>query len=126
MATSEVLDGDFDSILSVLEQYFRGLHMGDADKLKAIFHEDTWLKAPGVRRSLSMWLDDVKNRQKPAEIDSPFRFKVLSIDIVKEQAMAKVYCPLFEFHYIDFIGLLKEQEQWKIVNKMYVDTKQAF
>jgi hypothetical protein len=35
--------------------------------------------------------------------------------------MVKVKCPLFDFNYVDFLGLLKEQGQWLIVNKMYSD-----
>jgi len=35
--------------------------------------------------------------------------------------MVKVECPLFDCEYIDFLGLLKENQQWLIVSKMYVD-----
>ena len=117
---------DFDLVSIVLHRYFSGLHFGDVAKLKAIFHEDAWLKAPNARRSLTQWLSDVENRPIPANLNKPFNFKVLAIDIVQDQAMAKVYCPLFDFHYIDFLGLLKEQGQWKIVSKMYTDTGKEY
>jgi len=35
--------------------------------------------------------------------------------------MVKLECPLFEYCYIDFLGLLKEDGRWKIVTKMYTD-----
>ncbi len=38
---------------------------------------------------------------------------------VDDQAMAKVDVPLLAAHFIDFLGLLKEDGTWKIVNKMY-------
>ena len=101
--------------------YFDGLHYGDVAKLRTLFHHDTWLKAPGKRRSLEQWLADVASRETPAQQERPFAFQLLSIDVVKDQAMVKIQCPLFVFGYIDFLGLLKEQGKWLIVSKMYTD-----
>lgn len=107
----------------ILQGYFDGLYHGDVIKLTSLFHPDAWLKAPGVRRSLAQWLEDVATRSTPAELNKPFLFKILSIDVVQDQAMAKIHCPLFDFNYIDFLGLLKEEGKWKIVTKMYTDIK---
>jgi len=112
------------AILSVLNSYFEGIHYGDVAKLESICHPDLWLKAPGIRRSLIQWLNNVANRPIPAKLNKPFNFKVLSLDLVQDQAMAKIYCPLFKFNYIDFIGLLKEDGLWRIVSKMYTDVKE--
>jgi hypothetical protein len=112
---------DFTSITGILHRYFDGLHHGDVDKLAAQFHPDAWLKAPGARRSLNQWLTDVSSRPAPAILNKPFEFQILSIDIVQDQAMAKIHCPLFDFNYVDFLGLLKEEGQWRIVTKMYTD-----
>ena len=114
---------DFEIITAIIENYFNGLHDGDVTKLRSIFHQDAWLKAPGVRRSLEQWLEAVADRSVPAQQSKPFNFKILSIDVVQDQAMAKIQCPLFDFNYIDFLGFLKEQGQWLIVNKMYTDVK---
>lgn len=115
--------GDFESITAIIQAYFNGLHNGDVTKLKSIFHQDTWLKAPGVRLSLEQWLKAVADRAVPAQQSRPFNYKILSIDVVQDQAMVKIHCPLFDFNYVDFLGLLKEQNQWQIVNKMYTDIK---
>jgi len=112
---------DFSRISAILQNYFDGLHHGDVDKLAAQFHPDAWLKAPGTRRSLNQWLTDVSSRPVPAALNKPYAFEILSIDVVQDQAMAKIKCPLFEFNYVDFLGLLKEQGQWRIVTKMYTD-----
>jgi len=114
---------DFADITDILHQYFDGLHHGDTAKLKSLFHGDAWLKAPGIRRSLTQWLTDVEKRSVPAQLNKPFNFKILAIDVVQDQAMAKIFCPLFDFNYIDFLGLLKEGGQWRIVSKMYTDIK---
>lgn len=117
-ATSNLND-----IEAVLHSYFDGLYHGDVAKLNSIFHPDAWLKAPGVRRSLNQWLKDVAERTTPAELNQARAFKILAIDVVQDQAMAKIHCPLFDFNYIDFLGLLKEEGKWSIVNKMYSDIK---
>jgi hypothetical protein len=120
--TKQVLS-DFDKVTEIVQLYFYGLHQGDVGKLRSIFHVDVWLKTPGKRLSLEQWLTDVTHRPSPTEQGKPFEFKILSIDVVQDQAMVKIQCPLFDFDYIDFLGLLKEQDQWLIVNKMYTDVQ---
>lgn len=124
MQKSQDKSADIDVIESLIEQYFQGLHNGDTDLLKSIFHHDVFLKAPGNRRSMDQWLSDVTTREAPIKQGRLFDFKVLAIDIVKDQAMVKVQCPLFDFNYVDFLGLLKEQGRWLIVSKMYIDISQ--
>lgn len=114
---------EFQTVMLVIQDYFDGLYYGDTEKLRNIFHEDVFLKAPDLRRSLSEWLNAVENRPVPYQQGSAYNFKLLSIEIVKDQAMVKLECPLFNYFYIDYLGLLKENGQWKIVNKMYTDTK---
>lgn len=114
---------DLIAIEAIIQDYFYGLYHGDVAKLTSIFHPDVWLKAPGVRHSLAQWLENVANRSTPAELNQLFEFKILSVDVVQDQAMVKIQCPLFDFNYIDFLGLLKEQDQWLIVNKMYTDVQ---
>lgn len=121
MTTAPSKLNDFDTITAIVQEYFDGLHNGDVLKLQSIFHHDAWLKAPGVRRSREQWLANVSNRPIPAQQGRSFEFKLLSIDVVKDQAMVKIECPLFDFNYIDFLGLLKEDGKWLIVSKMYTD-----
>ncbi|MGH1350798.1 MAG: nuclear transport factor 2 family protein [Methyloligellaceae bacterium] len=106
-------------ITKMTEAYFIGLHEADIEKLKAVFHEDTVLKAPGIRRTRDEWLNLVASRPVPQKEGYSFNYKILSIDIMGEQAMVKVYCPLLGSEFIDFLGFLKEGSDWKIVNKMY-------
>lgn len=125
MKKTQVTHDDFTIITGIINHYFDGLHHGDVAKLSSIFHVDAWLKAPGIRRSLQEWLTDVANRTTPKQQGRSYEFKLLSLDIVQDQAMAKIQCPLFDFNYIDYLGLLKENDQWLIVNKMYTDLKEV-
>ena len=121
MTNTSPESSDFNIITAIVQEYFDGLHNGDVLKLKSIFHHDAWLKAPGIRLSREQWLANVSKRPTPKEQRRSCEFKLLSIDVVKDQAMVKIECPLFDFNYIDFLGLLKEKGQWLIVNKMYTD-----
>lgn len=108
-------------IRQLMQDYFDGLYHADTEKLDSIFHDDVVLKAPGLRRPKTQWLQAVASRPVPADQSEPYRFNILTIDIVADQAVVKLECPLAEHFYIDFIGLLKEGGQWLIVNKMYCD-----
>ncbi len=112
---------DMQDITDMTEAYFMGLHHADIEKLDGIFHEDMVLKAPGIRRSKQEWLGLVAARLIPAMEGHEFRYKTLSMDIAGDQAMVKVYCPLLGSEFFDFLGFLKEDGQWMIVNKMYAD-----
>ena len=110
---------DAQIIEALLQDYFDGLYEGDVAKLRNVFHDDAWLKGNNYRKSRDEWLAAVATRPIPKDEGMDYGFKVISLDIVDDQAMAKVDVPLLAAHFIDFLGLLKEDGTWKIVNKMY-------
>lgn len=110
---------DFEAIIDLLNEYFDGLYNGDVETLRRIFHDDAWLKGNGYRKTRDEWLDAVANRPIPRDEAMPFDFNIVSLEIIDNQAMAKVDVPLLAAHFIDFLGLLKEDGAWKIVNKMF-------
>jgi hypothetical protein len=114
---------DFDRVIKIVKDYFDGLHNADVKKLSSIFHDDVFLKSPGQRRSVNQWLEDVANREVPATLGHGYNYKITAIDVVDDQAMVKLECPLFSHQYIDYLGLLKEDNRWLIVSKMYTDVK---
>ncbi|MGP9801257.1 nuclear transport factor 2 family protein [Rheinheimera sp. NSM] len=114
-------DTDLPAITALLGQYFDGLHRADTALLNQIFDDDARLYAPEVRRSKQQWLELVANRPVPAALGHAFAYQVLSVECLGGQALAKVSCPLLGRHYIDYLSLLKEQGQWRIVAKLYAD-----
>jgi len=118
-ATGDFGANEFKLVMTLVSDYCDGLYYGDVLKLRAIFHPDAFLKAPGLRRSLEQWLDAVAIRPVPDQQGESYNFKLLSIEIIKDQAMVKLECPLFDSRYLDFLGLLKENGRWLIHNKMY-------
>lgn len=117
----DVGEQNFIAVMHIVSEYFHGLYHGDVKRLRKIFHHDAYLKAPNLRRCLEEWLLAVEQRASPESLAQDFKCRLLSIEIIKDQAMVKLECPLFEHSYVDFLGLLKENGQWLIVNKMYTD-----
>lgn len=110
---------DYQAIHVLLQDYFDGLYEGDIAKLRNIFHDDAWLKGNNYRKSRDEWLDAVADRPIPKVESMDYGFNILSVELINDQAMAKVEVPLLAAHFIDFLGLLKEDGTWKIVNKMF-------
>ncbi|MEO0366770.1 MAG: nuclear transport factor 2 family protein [Pseudomonadota bacterium] len=110
---------DYDAIMGLLNAYFEGLYEGDTDLLRSVFHDDAWLKANDYRKTRDEWLDAVADRPIPSVEGMEYNFNIQSLEIIGDQAMAKVDVPLLAAHFIDFLGLLKEGGEWKIVNKMF-------
>lgn len=114
---------EFEAIMCLISDYFVGLHEADIEKLQGIFYPDAYLKAPGLRRSLQQWLALVATRPIPKQQNPEMHYKIQSIQVIKDQAIVVLECPLFEHAYIDCLSLLKEEGQWRIVNKMYTDIR---
>ena len=110
---------DYDAIIGLLNEYFDGLYDGDVDKLRRIFHDDAWLKGNDYRKTRDEWLEAVATRPIPRDEGMDYGFNIQSLEIIGDQAMAKVDVPLLAAHFIDYLGLLKEEGQWRIVNKMF-------
>ena len=110
---------DYEDVMRVLNDYFDGLYDGDVDKLRNHFHDDAWLKGNGYRKTRDEWLEAVASRPKPRDEGMDYGFNILSLEIVNDQAMAKLDTPLPAAHFVDFLSLLKEDGRWQIVNKIF-------
>ncbi|NTS76286.1 nuclear transport factor 2 family protein [Catenovulum sp. SM1970] len=112
---------DFIDVQRIAEQYCLGLYTANTELLRSLFDDNAHLQAPGVRRSLSQWLDLVASRDIPEQSNSADDFVIRQLAIFGQQAIVQLECPLFERRYLDHLTLLKEQGQWLIVNKTYAD-----
>ena len=114
-------DDDIKIIRQMITDYFDGLHYADIEKLDRIFHDDVILKTPGNRRDKTTWLKDVAERPVPDQQGDPYRYQIRELEVIGGQAMATVDCPLLGHDYVDYLGFLKENNRWSIVNKMYAE-----
>ena len=92
---------------------------------EASFTKTPWLKGNHYRKTRDEWLTAVASRPVPRDEGMEFAFNIQSLEIVGDQAMAKVDAPLLAAHFIDFLGFLKEDGQWRIVTKMFTILKDA-
>jgi hypothetical protein len=81
---------DHEAIVGLLNDYFDGLFEGDVEKLRSIFHADAWLKGNNYRKTLNEWLEAVANRPIPGDEGMEYNFNIQSLEIIGDQAMAKV------------------------------------
>ena len=114
------------AITRVLEdQYFKGIFEGDIDILRPIYHPGALLsgdvKGQPYAKTLSEYLDGVKNRQSVKDSGKPFKGTILSIDVVNSIAVARLHVKMYDFNYDEFLSFHKVDQHWVIVNKMLTD-----
>ena len=116
---------DHEQVLAVVDAYCRGVYRGDVELLRSVFHPKAALFAE-VRgqpyyRALEEYLSVVANRQSPEAAGEPFRMKPVSVEVIHEIACAKVYCPMYEYRYTDYLSFVRQEGKWRIVNKVFTD-----
>ncbi len=111
---------DTDLIEKTLTDYIEGSTNGQPNRLKEAFHAD--LNLYYVRNNeVRVWsgkdyILDTKEGQPTGE-----KGKILSIDYENDAAMAKVeiFNPENNNTYIDYFMLLKTNDKWTIIHKMF-------
>ena len=111
------------AIQALINQYFEGIYTGDVAKLEAVFYPGTMLfgdiKGEPYLKKVAAYLDGVKNRKSPKELEEAFNMEILSIEILGSVATVKAHVPMLGFNYYDFLSLSLMDGKWKIVNKLF-------
>lgn len=111
---------DKSSIRKTLLDYIEGTANGEPDRVRNAFHED--LNLYHIKNDeLVVWsgkryTDNIKPGRKSNRIG-----KILSIDMEKDAAMAKIEIkmPGLKRVYTDYLLLLKVKGKWKIIHKSF-------
>lgn len=110
-------------IQKVITNYFEGIFYGDADKLESCFTNNAIIYGDinGVpyKKYRNEYIDGVKNRKSPSELNEVFKMETIGIDILGNIAMIKLHVPMLGYNYYDYLSLTKIDENWKIVNKIF-------
>ena len=111
-------------IEQTLQTYFDGLYDGDADKLASIFHEAAALTFEQDGRvtvlPLAQWLKAVRERPAPRARGLARDDAVLLIDQSgPTTAFAKVRCQIPPRYFTDYLSLLKTDDRWLVVQKVF-------
>jgi hypothetical protein len=115
------------AVAAVLSTYFEGIFNGDAELLRSTFHPQALvigdINGQPYFKSLDQYIDGVKNRKSPRELNETFRMEILSIEIINSIAIVKARVPMFDFNYYDLLSLNKIDGKWVIVNKLLTNVK---
>lgn len=119
------MSSDVAEIEKVLQVYFDGLYEGDTKKLGAAFHPASHLysaapdgKAADMPRA--DWFKMVESRPSAKSKGSERRDRIVSIDFSGPQtAFAKVECQIPPRYFTDYLSLLKVDDRWLVVQKVF-------
>lgn len=110
------------AVAAVLSNYFEGVYSGNTELLASIFHPESLVsgdvKGVPYFKTIAQYLEGVKNRKSPKELNEPFRMEIVSIEIINSIAVAKTHLEMFEYNYYDLLSLSKIDGKWIIVNKL--------
>lgn len=116
---------DHEAVIGAVAAYSQGVYRGDIALLRKVFHPKAALfaevRGQPYHRSLDDYLDVVTNRESPHAKGEPFRMKPITIEVTHEIAFAKVSCPMYDYDYVDYLSLVRQDGQWRIVNKLFTD-----
>lgn len=115
------------AVSAVLSNYFNGIYNGDTELLRGIFHPTALvvgdINGQPYFKTVDQYLEGVKNRKSPSELNEKFNMEILSIEIINSIAIAKVRVPIFDFNYYDLLSLSKVNGEWIIINKLLTNVK---
>jgi hypothetical protein len=116
---------DYQAILGVLTDYFKGLYTGDTELLRSVFHPEAALfaevRGQSYYKRLDAYLEGVASRKSPEQVGEPYQMRVLSLDVTYNMAHAKVHVPALGFNYYNQLSLVFMNGAWVIVNKTFAD-----
>ncbi len=111
------------AIETIINNYFEGIFFGDIAKLESCFHENVYLygdvKGVDYLKSLEEYLEGVRQRKSPKDLNETFKMEIIGIDIIGKIAMVKLHVPMLGYNYYDYLSLSQTNGDWKIVNKVF-------
>ena len=114
-------------IKTIVTDYFNGIYTGNVTQLKGVFHSETLLfgdiNGTPYFKTVTEYLDGVKSRKSPKDLDEDFKMKIISIEIMGSNAIVKAQLPMLGYNYFDFLSLSKINGDWKIVNKIFTNVE---
>lgn len=111
-------------IQTLLDDYFELMHTQDMSLFDKVFHKDSNLYSSEndelVIRSADLYRSQMEARTSPQDSGNARRDEVHFIDqISPEVALAKVQLEMFGGVMQDYLNLLRVDESWFIISKLY-------
>lgn len=119
------VDTEIEDIERALQYYLDGHATGDATVMAQAFHPSARLQfmidGEYSTRTLEQYLGGMRGSPQPDEADR--RRRVVSIDYVRDAAVAKIELDYPGALITDYMQLLKVEGEWKIVNKIFTSER---
>ena len=114
---------DIDLIQKTIQLYFDGLYYSDVDKINKAFHPSSqvmgFFDGNLSMLSLEQFAEFVKSTPAPSDNGEKYDMKIVSIDITGNEAVVKVEDLYLGLRFTDYLSLLRIDDNWLIVNKVY-------
>ena len=111
-------------IVRLLDNYFDVMHEQDMDLFDEVFHQNSCLYSTQgnqlVIRPYATYRAEVAERQSPRELGNARRDHILFVDqLSSELAMARVELQMFGGVMQDYLNLVKLDDKWWVMAKLY-------
>ncbi|MBI4765479.1 MAG: nuclear transport factor 2 family protein [Deltaproteobacteria bacterium] len=114
---------DMQRIRQTVQLYFEGMYHSDVDKLRKAFHPGAVLmgyySGNLAHIPLEKWLEMVAARPAPAKNGEEYNMRLVSLDLTENVAAVKVRDLYLGLWFTDYLSLLKIEDEWVIVNKIF-------
>ena len=109
---------------TVLHAYFDGLHHSDCAQLALVFHSRaiyaTADETPFLFRTMDEYFPVIAKRISPASRGETRRDMIDEIRFAGENtAFAQVRCSIGQRDFVDFLTLVRTDERWQIISKVF-------
>lgn len=109
-------------IHQVVRNYIEGMVFADEPLLRQAFHPSCRIIGHYHKELEWLSLDDfiaAINSDGPAAYDATPFWQVISVDITGDAAVVKVIDDYVGMRFTDYLSLLKVDDRWVIINKLY-------
>ncbi len=114
---------DIQNIRQTVQLYFDGMYYSDGDKLKKAFHPSAvlmgYFSGNLIHLPIEKWVEMVADTPSPAKNGEEYNMRLVSLDLNDPAAMVKVKDWYMGLWFTDYLSLLKIENKWLIVNKIF-------
>jgi hypothetical protein len=118
------MQGAYLEIADVLSTYFDGLYHSDTKRLRSVFHPRAHYvcAAEGTLtyRTMEEYFPVVDQRPSPASRGETRADDIVSIELAGPvTAFARVNCAIGPKYFTDFLTLIRVDDRWQIISKVF-------
>jgi hypothetical protein len=115
---------DYEGVQAAITLYLDGLYHSDTNLLGQVMHPNaryvTATAEPTINMGMGEYLPIVDKRPSPASRGEPRQDRIHGIDFAgPNTAIVRLGCAIAERRFTDFLSLIKEDGQWRIISKVY-------